>query len=46
MTLFQSLRQVPGMKNVAVELHRFMVLSSASSHRVVNEAWLKSGESP
>ncbi|KAG6951305.1 hypothetical protein JG687_00013709 [Phytophthora cactorum] len=44
--LFQSLRQVPGMKTLAENMQAYMVLSSASSHRLVNEAWLKSRETP
>ncbi|KAG6943587.1 hypothetical protein JG688_00017528 [Phytophthora aleatoria] len=44
--LFQSLRQVPGMKTLAENIQACMVLSSASSHRLVNEAWLKSRETP
>ncbi|KAG3062086.1 hypothetical protein PI125_g24587 [Phytophthora idaei] len=45
-TLFQSVRRVPDMKTIADNLQVHMVLSSASSHRLVNDAWLKAGESP
>ncbi|KAG2789940.1 hypothetical protein PC116_g27638 [Phytophthora cactorum] len=45
-TLFQSVRRVADMKIIADNLQVHMVLSSASSHRLVNDAWLKAGESP
>ncbi|KUF89623.1 hypothetical protein AM587_10005895 [Phytophthora nicotianae] len=44
--LFQSLRKYPAIKNLADEMQAYMILSSASSHKLVNEAWLKSRESP
>ncbi|POM81355.1 RxLR effector family [Phytophthora palmivora] len=43
-TLFQSLRQVPGMK--ADTMQKYMILSSASSHRLMNDVWLKSRQTP
>ncbi|KAF1787238.1 hypothetical protein GQ600_26923 [Phytophthora cactorum] len=43
-TLFQSVRRVADMKIIADNLQVHMVLSSASSHRLVNDAWLKAGE--
>ncbi|ETL26432.1 hypothetical protein L916_19900 [Phytophthora nicotianae] len=45
-TLFHSLRQVSGMENFADEMQIFMILSSASSRKLANEAWLKSQETP
>ncbi|POM69177.1 Secreted RxLR effector peptide protein [Phytophthora palmivora] len=45
-TLFQSLRQVPGMKDLADTMQKYMILSSASSHRLMNDVWLKSRETP
>ncbi|ETK84288.1 hypothetical protein F441_10937 [Phytophthora nicotianae CJ01A1] len=44
--LSQSLRQVPGMKNIADEMQTYMILSSASSHRLMNEVWWRSRETP
>ncbi|KAF4134330.1 RXLR phytopathogen effector protein WY-domain [Phytophthora infestans] len=44
--LFQSLRQNPAFKDIAEKMKIDMVLSSASSHRLVNAAWLNSRETP
>ncbi|ETO69438.1 hypothetical protein F444_13999 [Phytophthora nicotianae P1976] len=45
-TLFQSLRRYPAVKNLADEMQAYMILSSKSSRKIVNREWLKSGESP
>ncbi|KAG6965467.1 hypothetical protein JG687_00005435 [Phytophthora cactorum] len=45
-TLFQSLRQYQDIKYITDDMQAYMILSSASSHRLVNEAWLKSRETP
>ncbi|OWY96392.1 RxLR effector protein [Phytophthora megakarya] len=45
-SFFQSLRQIPDMETFADALQRSMVLNSASSHKVMNNVWLKSRETP
>ncbi|KAE8883908.1 hypothetical protein PF002_g26758 [Phytophthora fragariae] len=44
--LFQSLRRASGMEDVADSMQRILFLSSPSIHRLLNEAWLKSHETP
>ncbi|POM64461.1 Secreted RxLR effector peptide protein [Phytophthora palmivora] len=43
---FHSLRRKPNMKNLADTMQRYMVLDSASSHKVMNNAWFNSRETP
>ncbi|EEY64521.1 secreted RxLR effector peptide protein, putative [Phytophthora infestans T30-4] len=45
-SLFQSLRHYPDIKNIADDMQAYLILSSASSHRLMNEAWLKFRETP
>lgn len=45
-SLFQSLRQYPDITKMASDMQASMILSSASSHRLINEAWLMSRETP
>lgn len=45
-TLFQSLRGYPNFKDIADKMQSNMILISATSHKLTNEAWLKARETP
>ncbi|OWZ05004.1 RxLR effector protein [Phytophthora megakarya] len=45
-TLLHSLRQVPGMKNQADTMLRKLFFDSKTSHKVINDVWLKAKVSP
>ncbi|KAE8971361.1 hypothetical protein PF005_g27111 [Phytophthora fragariae] len=44
--LFQALRRLPGKKDFANQMERFLFESSVPSHKLLIKAWLKSGQTP
>ncbi|POM69596.1 Secreted RxLR effector peptide protein [Phytophthora palmivora] len=45
-TLFHSLRQIPAMKNIADTMQGMLFDRLPSSHKLMNEVWLKHQETP